>query len=90
MMPIDTISATYVNGSVLAIDRTDLTNFEYDIGNINTSIQWADLTSSTFQTWMEPNAMLTTTKLIGRFTYTLEGVVNITIGSKNRLIFSEK
>lgn len=82
MLPFNTITATYTNGSAITIDTADLTNFNSDFGNINRSVQWADLTSNLFQSWMEPNAELKTTKLIGRFTSTLEGVVNITINSK--------
>ena len=79
MFPISSIGVTLGNGSALLVDSGNLTNFVYGDQNINLNMQWVDLNSGRFQSWMEANAELTTFKLIGRIGTSFEGLVDISI-----------
>jgi hypothetical protein len=65
MFPEGAVVVTLGNGTVLPLNQGGLTVFSYNVHNFNASAQWADLTSAYFQSWMEQNAAIPTTKLVG-------------------------
>lgn len=47
--------------------------------NFNPGSQWADLASPVFQSWMEQNAVIELTKLMGTLRGNFEGLLQIEI-----------
>ena len=79
MFPFGAITVTLDNGETLNIQSIDLTYFDYQGENIDTSKQWVDFDDKKWQSWVEHNAAITTTKLVGLLPASFSGLVNITI-----------
>ncbi len=77
MFPSGTITITTGNKSMITVDQTELTVFDYEVDNFNPNTQWVDLTSQPFQSWMEQNAIISLTKLIGKVKGKFEGLLQI-------------
>ena len=52
MFPVGSINLTTASGSTIAVNMTELTNFNYNNPNVNASLQWVDLSDPVFQSWM--------------------------------------
>jgi hypothetical protein len=75
----DSIHLSLANGTPLPIRFSDLTVFNYDVHDINPSLQWASFENALFQNWMEQNVGIDTYKLIGTVSGGFESQVGMHI-----------
>jgi hypothetical protein len=73
LFPQTTLSITFNENTVLPIKGDDLSVFSYKATNADLAKQWIDLTNPLFQNWMEQNADVSTTKLLGTISGGFQG-----------------
>lgn len=81
MFPSGTVTVSLGSGAILNLTSQDLTFFSYNFLNVNLSKQWTDLETQPFQSWMEHNAGIGTTKLMGHLPTNFTGLVQVNITS---------
>jgi hypothetical protein len=73
LFPQANLIITFNGNTNLPLKGDDLSVFSYRAINANLAQQWIDLTNPLFQNWMEQNADVSTTKLMGTISGGFQG-----------------